>query len=271
MRRGARRIVTLVWVLAGIYVAIAGLVFLLQERLIFPGAWMDRGEAPALPGLRYERLHLDGGGHARVAIAVPEQPHAVMVFFVGNGEALPSCAARAADLAQLGVAAVVPEYPGYGESSGAPGVETFLRTAEAAAAHAQRLAAQLERPYLVGGISIGSFSATHVAARTEPAKCLLLSPPTSLVEAAKQHYAWLPIALLLRHRFDNMRVAADVACPTLVVHGERDGIVPVAHGRRVAAALPRAELIVVPHRGHDLGVVDAGAASARIAAFLRDP
>jgi pimeloyl-ACP methyl ester carboxylesterase len=40
--------------------------------------------------------------------------------------------------------------------------------------------------------------------------------------------------------------------PTLVVHGEDDPLVPVAAGRATAAAIPGAELWVVPGMGHDL-------------------
>jgi pimeloyl-ACP methyl ester carboxylesterase len=40
--------------------------------------------------------------------------------------------------------------------------------------------------------------------------------------------------------------------PTLVVHGEDDPLVPVAAGRATAAAIPGAELWLIPGMGHDL-------------------
>jgi pimeloyl-ACP methyl ester carboxylesterase len=48
-------------------------------------------------------------------------------------------------------------------------------------------------------------------------------------------------------------VAADitkVAVPTLVIHGENDSIVPLAIGQAVAAAIPNAEIAVIPDAGH---------------------
>jgi pimeloyl-ACP methyl ester carboxylesterase len=47
--------------------------------------------------------------------------------------------------------------------------------------------------------------------------------------------------------------AADItqiAVPTLLIHGEDDAIVPVALGRAVAAAIPGAEIVVLPGVGH---------------------
>jgi len=41
-----------------------------------------------------------------------------------------------------------------------------------------------------------------------------------------------------------------LALPTLVLHGEADGIVPVAAGRALAAALPSARLATLPGAGH---------------------
>ncbi len=42
-----------------------------------------------------------------------------------------------------------------------------------------------------------------------------------------------------------------VKCPALVIHGEADPLVPVEGGRDVAACIPGAKLVTVPHMGHD--------------------
>lgn len=57
-----------------------------------------------------------------------------------------------------------------------------------------------------------------------------------------------------------------VACPTLVLHGALDRVVPPTHARWYAARLPQARLEIVPGAGHvSLPINEA----ARIAAFLR--
>lgn len=43
-----------------------------------------------------------------------------------------------------------------------------------------------------------------------------------------------------------------LTCPTLVIHGERDRIIAPSGGRATAAAVPGAELLMVPGMGHDL-------------------
>jgi pimeloyl-ACP methyl ester carboxylesterase len=42
-----------------------------------------------------------------------------------------------------------------------------------------------------------------------------------------------------------------LAVPALVIHGSDDPLVPLENGRRTAAAIPGAELLVIPGLGHD--------------------
>lgn len=51
---------------------------------------------------------------------------------------------------------------------------------------------------------------------------------------------------------------AQVAAPTLVIHGGRDRVVPSAHGEWLAGRIPAAELWLRPDDGH-ITVMDAGA------------
>jgi pimeloyl-ACP methyl ester carboxylesterase len=47
---------------------------------------------------------------------------------------------------------------------------------------------------------------------------------------------------------------AGLRVPTLVIHGDRDGLVNIAGGRATAAAIPKAALKIYPGMGHDLPV-----------------
>jgi pimeloyl-ACP methyl ester carboxylesterase len=62
--------------------------------------------------------------------------------------------------------------------------------------------------------------------------------------------------------------------PVLVIHGDADPLVPVENGRRTAAAVPGARLLIVPGMGHDLPpqlwptVIDAIAENAQTPSTL---
>jgi pimeloyl-ACP methyl ester carboxylesterase len=72
----------------------------------------------------------------------------------------------------------------------------------------------------------------------------------------------LPVALetvAVLEQFDPTVLAADVAVPTTFLHGDLDDVVPVTVAEACVAAMPKAELTVVPESGH-LVVVDQPAA-----------
>jgi pimeloyl-ACP methyl ester carboxylesterase len=56
-----------------------------------------------------------------------------------------------------------------------------------------------------------------------------------------------------------------VPVPVLVVHGERDGIVPAAHGRWLAGCCPRSRLRIVSGAGHVTVLDEAESALAWLA------
>lgn len=40
--------------------------------------------------------------------------------------------------------------------------------------------------------------------------------------------------------------------PTLIIHGEKDGLVPISHGRAIAKAIPQSEFVEIKNMGHDI-------------------
>jgi pimeloyl-ACP methyl ester carboxylesterase len=190
------------------------------------------------------------------------------VFADGNGGDLRSGAGWASWFRELGCAALCYEYPGYGDSDGTPSVASFELAARAAADAARRRRPDL--PLAAAGLSLGTFSAVQLAAEQRVTRLLLLAPPTSLLASASEHYRWLPVRWLLRHRFDSLVRAPQIACPTLIAHGLDDRVVPAAHGRELAAAIgPHARFLGLPGHGHDdLPLEPHGRLAAEIASFL---
>lgn len=249
-----RKVIYVLFAIAALYVLFCIAVFVMQDALVFPGAYFgDKTEAIQPPeNVRVATLTSRLGNRFRIATGTPAgKPRAVLLFFLGNGADLRSGVWRAAGFAEYGCVTVIPEYPGYGESGGKPGVESIFAAAEASAVEAQRLAAAIGAPLIVGGQSLGTFAAVHLAAEGIGEKLLLVSPPTSAVASGSERYPFLPIRLLLRHRFDSLAVASQIHAPTLVLHGDADTVVPIRFGRELAAAIPGARFLELPETGHN--------------------
>lgn len=242
-----------------------------QDSLVFPGAGRgDRGLGN-LPRVRAEQLVREGGARFRIAIATPEgNPTGVVLVFCGNGEDLFSGSFAAFEWSAYGVLAIAVEHPGFGASEGPPSVEALYGAADSALAFARARADELRVPLCVAGTSLGTFCAVHVATTGRCDALVLRAPPASLLAAAKVHYPWLPVSWFLKHDFDNLAQAGKVSCRALVVHGDRDDVVPIDQGRAVQQALGGpSEFVVANGYGHnDVPFAAEGPFGARLGRFL---
>ena len=88
---------------------------------------------------------------------------------------------------------------------------------------------------------------------------VLRSPFTSLADVGRVHYPFLPVTLLLRDRYASLDAIRDVACPILVIAGDRDRIVPVGQSRRLLDAVrgPK-DLVIIAGADHNDPELAAG-------------
>jgi pimeloyl-ACP methyl ester carboxylesterase len=215
--------------------------------------------SPAPPPLVDVALAAAGRPVAAWSLRAAAPAAALMLYFHGNGENLETLrqAGLLDEISGLGVDLLAIDYPGYGRSAGEPSEAANLAAAEAALAWARRERAG--RQIVACGWSLGAAVAIQLAAGHpgEIDRLVLMSPWSSLPELAKEHYPGFMVAALLRERYDSVAAAAAVRCPTLVVHGTADTIIPLRHGQAVAAALGgHARLAPVAGAGHNdlLGV-----------------
>lgn len=249
-------------VAAGGYVLLCLAAFLGQRALIYPA---PRAAVP---------LPVDDPGFRRVGDAVllwrpgPEGAP-VLVHFHGNGEQLldQEPLADAVHAAGLGFLAV--EYPGYGWAEGAPTEAGLYDAAERGLAWLRAAQGVGPERVVLMGRSLGTGVAVEMARRGRGVRLVLVSPYTSMGDMAQAVFAWLPGRLLVRDRFDSLEKAPALALPALVVHGERDEVVPFVQGRRLAEALPQARFVPVPHAGHNDVLERAEGVIERLLAFAR--
>ncbi len=61
-----------------------------------------------------------------------------------------------------------------------------------------------------------------------------------------------------------------IQAPTLVIHGEADRLVPPGNGQLIAARIPHAKLVQIPHAGHIFSTDQPEAAYGPVLAFLAE-
>lgn len=217
--------------LLAVYLLILALAVLVSERAIF---------LPPPPGYGagddvLELTTRDGVGIAAVHLPAPtdvEDPF-TLLYSHGNAEDIGHARPWLEELREMGFAVLAYDYRGYGASES-------VRTTERGVYHdidaaydylTGELGVSPERVILFGR-SVGAGPTLELAVRREAAGVVLDSPFTSAFRVVTR------VPLFPFDRFPNLRRIRRFDGPVLVIHGTRDEIIPIAHGRALHAAAP---------------------------------
>ena len=260
-----------VLILAAAIVAILAVAWTQQRRLIyFPFGRVPEDEAIRLAGLAPIAFPTSDGLTLKGWFITPKSPRFTVVVFNGNAGNRSMRLELADALLRRGLAVVLFDYRGFGGNPGVPSEDGLRR--DALAVHGYLMArSDVDRARLVYfGESLGTAVATALAVDHPPAAVILRSPFASMTEVGQHHYAWLPVKWLLRDRYATVDLIGSVRAPVLVIAGDRDRIVPVAHSRRVyEAARDPKQLVIIPGADHNDAVMFSdGLMVERVVRFL---
>ncbi|WP_079201066.1 alpha/beta hydrolase [Pseudomonas sp. CC6-YY-74] len=235
------RILSILAVLAALYVAICVALLVFQRSLIYFPQPLSISQPDTLL-----RLPVDDG-----EVLVSVRPHAgpnALIYFGGNAE---DVSLNLAEFSQAFPehALYLLHYRGFAGSAGSPSEEAIQRDALALfdrvhAAHPQTV---------VMGRSLGTGVAIRLASQRPASRLLLITPFDSLQTIAARQFPFLPIKWLLKDKFESSTYAARIKVPTLLIAAEQDEIIP----RSSTEALYRhfapgvATLKVIPDKGHN--------------------
>ncbi len=226
-------------ILSVLYIAIAAIVYFRQRSMLyFPThAALSTGLAPWLDG-----NHTNG--YCR------EAPNARTIWLMMHGNA-GQAADRGYVLPRMSGqdSLYVLEYPGYGAREGSPSLKSMNR----AASEAYQLlrARNPNTPVCVLGESIGSGPACTLAReKIPPDKIVLVVPFDTLANVAAGHFPFLPVRLMLRDNWDNVKSLTGYKGPIEIFGAKDDRIVPIKHAKALARQIPGAQFIEIPG-GHN--------------------
>ena len=239
--------------LALLYLGYGTMLFSLQTRIIFPGhetQGQPEADVRPRPGTELVKLRTQQGdsivalygpalaGDGRSDPQAAQRP--TLLYFYGNGMCLSHARGEFERFRRLGLNVLIPEYVGYGMSSGSPSERGCQATADAAYGYLVRTRGIPPAGIVAGGWSLGGAVAVDLASRRPAAGVIMFSSFTSAVDMAHRIAPLLPASILLRHRFNNIGKIRQITCPILIGHGRRDRLVPFDMGKRLSEAAVKA-------------------------------
>ena len=155
-----------------------------------------------------------------------------IVYFHGNAGKLENRIHKLNHFKDMDVNFLIIAWRGFSGNNGKP-TEEGLYTDGRSAINWLKEKGLKEEDIIIYGESLGTGVATEIAQNNVYAGLVLETPFTSMVEAAKNFYPYIPVSLLLKDKYENQKKIKNINIPVLVMHGEVDQIVPFWMGKKI--------------------------------------
>lgn len=162
------------------------------------------------------------------------------------------------------------DYRGYGRSEGSVSEEgTYLDGAAALEFVTKQLRVETKN-LIIFGRSLGAAVAAEMASQFDSRALILETPFASIREMAQAVFPALPIGPFLQTRYDVLEKVRRIRVPLLILHGDRDEVVPYQQGKKVfeAAQEPKSFYTIRGAHHNDTFIVGGDAYFQRFRSFV---
>jgi fermentation-respiration switch protein FrsA (DUF1100 family) len=152
-----------------------------------------------------------------------------ILIFHGNAGNLFNRVYKLNELNKLDVNILLISWRGFSGNKGKPTEKNLYHDAEEAVKWLNNRGA-ISKNIILYGESLGTGVATELGTRNAFGGIILESPFTSIANAAKIYYPYLPVNIILKDRYDSIGKIKNITTPILIMHGRKDNIVPQKMG-----------------------------------------
>lgn len=235
------------------YLSLAAGMWFMQDKLIYY-PYRDVQTTPADIGLSYQDVRFrsqDGVALHAWYLPPPDDDAPVLLFAHGNAGNISHRLDSLKQFHQLGLGVLIFDYRGYGRSGGKPSEAGLYR--DALAAYEQLVGPLRVEPSRIFalGRSLGGAVAAYIAANRPVSGLILDATFTDLRDLGAALYPYLPVRRLSRNHFPTRQYLLASEAPTLIFHGDRDTLVPVAHAHALRDAAGARGRFVLLQGGHE--------------------
>jgi len=240
----------IIFTLLGLAVLVYGLLYFLQEKLIFfpeilpadhqfgfahpfEEVWLEADEQVQLHGLWFQKAESKG----------------IVLFFHGNAGSVDSWGDLAPLYLKNGYDVFFLDYRGYGKSQGKIQSEKQL-IADAQLAYDWLKERYPKARFVVSGTSIGTGIATQVAANNSVDLLLLNSPYSGLQDLIREKYPIVP-PFVVKYKLPTWQYVNQVDAPIVVFHGQKDNLIPPSHAVTLKKQRSDIPMHIFPRSGHN--------------------
>ena len=248
-------------------------LFAERSFIYFP---MKAFEDPAwFQAAGFEDLHLTAEDETRLHGLFLPGPAAKVTVLISHGNAgnISHRTERALLFREwLDANVLLYDYRGFGRSEGAPDEPGTYQDARAAYKHLVESRGIPPAQIVLFGESLGCAVTLELASNHPSAAVVLEAPFTSVPDMSRLVFPMLPVGAFIKNRYDNLSKIGRLRTPVLVMHGDRDEVVPYWMGERLFASArePKRFFKIVGAGHNDTYTAGGDAYRNALVQFVRD-
>jgi fermentation-respiration switch protein FrsA (DUF1100 family) len=160
------------------------------------------------------------------------QDYKTLIYFHGNAGSLENRIHKLNHFQDMNINFLIIAWRGFSGNNGKPSETGLYEDGRSAIDWIKKKGVE-EKNLILYGESLGTGVVTHLAQNRDFGGIILETPFTSMTDAAKKFYPYIPVDLLLKDKFENYKKIKNVNSPLLIMHGEVDQIVPFWMGKKI--------------------------------------
>ncbi len=174
-----------------------------------------------------------------------------LVFFLhGNSGNLTNQKQPAKFYTDLGYDFFTLDYRTFGKSTGEL-IDEKQFYADVTFAYLEMKKIYTEDSIIVIGYSIGTASAAMITATQNPSKLVLIAPYYSLIDMMQRRYPFVS-SFLLKYKFQTNEYLKQIKHPVLIVHGDKDDVLPFDGSLKLSALLnEKSQFVAIKGLNHN--------------------
>ena len=171
----------------------------------------------------------------------------MVLYLHGNRENINHYAAFASNFTRHGFEVLMPDYPGFGKTTGELTEKKLYELAELSykLAHSKYSADSI----IIYGKSLGTGLAAQLASRVDCKRLILETPYFSIPDLFSVYAPIYPTRTMAHFKIPTYEYLAKVNAPVTIFHGTNDGVISYSHASKLKNVLKKGDEFVTIEKG----------------------
>lgn len=244
----------MIWLIS-IYVLIIIGAYALQNYIIFQPDKLPLDHQYYFSGKNYQELFIETSDHEKLNALLfqTEQPYkGLVIYFHGNADNLQRWGAFHSDFTSRGYDILMPDFRGFGKSTGEPDELKFYEDAQTVYDYIFEISDRYKKSeVIIYGRSLGCAVASNLATRNEAKKVVLETPFKNFHNLMRVNGRIVFLPFDFKYNFPNDQHLAKIQQPIYIFVGTNDWVVPNRSSEQLKPFLkPSDQYIEIEGGGH---------------------